>query len=153
MMKTVELVEMLKQNGLTLSSVESFTGGLFAKTITDIPGVSKVFRGGLVTYKDDLKHLLADVPLSTLGRFGAISKETALAMARGGREKLGSDLCVSFTGNAGPDTMENAPIGKTYIAVVYKDVKKVYAVYLFGNREEIRQQAVEIAIDKIIEIL
>lgn len=153
MMKSVELVEMLKQNGLTVSSVESFTGGLFAKTITDIPGASKVFKGALVTYKDELKHLLADVPLSTLGRFGAISKETALAMARGGKAKLATDICVSFTGNAGPEALENAPVGKTYIAIVYKEEKKIYAVYLFGSREEIRQQAVEIAIDKILEIL
>lgn len=124
----------------TISSVESFTGGLFAETITSKPGASEFFFGSLVTYNNSIKEKLG-IDVSK----GVINKEVALAMALKGREYFKTDICVSFTGNAGPGTMDNHPVGKVFIAVN----EDVYELNLIGTREEIRRQGVDFAIKKI----
>ena len=124
----------------TLSSIESLTGGLFASTITSIPGASKYFKGTIVTYQNEIKEKLG---IDTSN--GVINKETALAMAKAGREYFKSDICVSFTGNAGPEVMDDKPVGLVFIAINYE----VFELNLKGSRNEIRKQAVEFAIKKI----
>ncbi len=100
----------------TLGVMESLTGGLLASTITDVPGGSQYFLGGIVTYTAELKARMG-VPQDILERYGAISEQTARAMAHAVRERLGTDFGIGITGVAGPDKQEDKPIGTVYIAV------------------------------------
>ncbi|MCK5945722.1 MAG: CinA family protein [Mycoplasmataceae bacterium] len=124
----------------TLSSIESLTGGLFASEITSKPGASKYFKGSIVTYQNEIKEKLG---IDTTN--GVINKETALAMSKAGRKYFDSDICVSFTGNAGPEAMDGKPVGLVFIAIN----NDVYELNLSGDRNSIRKQAVEFAIKKI----
>ena len=116
-MNKEEISALFKQVGLTLGSVESFTGGLFAREITSVPGASKFYKGGLVTYATEEKVALLGIPQKDVDQYGVVSKEIALQMAELGRKKLNVDYCVSFTGNAGPSAMEGKPVGEIYIGV------------------------------------
>ncbi len=137
-----ELVELLKQKNLTLSCVESLTGGLFASSITNIPGVSKIFKGGVVTYWTSIKEDVVHVDKDIIKQYGVVSSQCALEMARHGQELLTSDICISFTGNAGPDVMENKPVGLVYIGLKIKDKEFVKELHLQGNRQEIRNKCI-----------
>ena len=107
-----------RSEGRTLATAESCTGGLVAHLITEVPGSSAYFRGGLVTYADDIKTALADVPPLVLEAHGAVSAQVAVAMAAGTRRRLGTDRAVAVTGVAGPDGGSAAkPVGLTYVAV------------------------------------
>lgn len=104
--------------GWTLGTAESCTGGLVAHLITEIPGSSDYFRGGLLTYADEVKVTLADVPEATIAAHGAVSAQVAVAMAHGARRRLGVDVAIAVTGVAGPAGGSDAkPVGLTYIAV------------------------------------
>ena len=111
------LFKVLKEKGLTLSCAESCTGGMIAKRMTDLPGVSAVFEGGCVTYSCESKIKLLGVSRDTLEKYGAVSEEIALQMARGVREKFGTDIGISSTGSAGPaaDPTSSEPVGTVYI--------------------------------------
>jgi nicotinamide-nucleotide amidase len=114
---TAELVvALLRERSLTLATAESCTGGLVAGRLTDVPGASAVFLGGIVAYSNDVKAAQLDVPQETLREHGAVSAETAEAMARGARARLGADVAVSVTGVAGPDggTAEK-PVGLVFL--------------------------------------
>ena len=109
---------LLWEKGLTLSAAESCTGGLVAKRITDLPGASAVFRGGVVSYTNDVKAQVLGVPEELLEAFGAVSEPVARAMAERCRTICGSDLAVSVTGVAGPDTDDRGnEVGTVYIAL------------------------------------
>ena len=104
--------------GVSLATAESCTGGLVAHLITEVPGSSAYFRGGIVTYANEVKMTLVDVPESVLTAHGAVSAQVAVAMAEGARRRLGVDLAVAVTGVAGPSGGTAAkPVGLTYIAV------------------------------------
>src|SRR5205823_6660676 len=110
------VLELCRARGLTLATAESCTGGMVAERITSIPGSSDVFIGAIVAYADEVKaHELA-VPAEVLERHGAVSAETAAAMASGARERLGTDVAVSVTGIAGPGGgTETKPVGLVYL--------------------------------------
>lgn len=109
---------LLRQRGWTLSAAESCTGGLIAKRMTDLPGASEVFRGGVVSYTNAVKHAALGVPEELLEQYGAVSEPAARAMAEGCRKLCGSDLAVSVTGVAGPDTDDRGnEVGTVYIAL------------------------------------
>ncbi len=109
---------LLLERGLTLSAAESCTGGLIAKRMTDLPGASRVFRGGVVSYTNGVKAGVLGVPETLLEEYGAVSEPVARAMAEGCRRICGSDLAVSVTGVAGPDTDERGnEVGTVYIAL------------------------------------
>jgi nicotinamide-nucleotide amidase len=108
--------ELLGTRQLTLGVMESLTGGLLASTITDVPGSSQYFRGGIVTYTTELKARMG-VPRDILDRYGAVSEQTARAMAHAVRERLGTDFGIGITGVAGPDKQEDKPVGTVYIAI------------------------------------
>ena len=114
----------LMEKGLTISSAESCTGGMFAAALTDIPGISACFNRGLVTYSNEAKMQELGVKAETLEKYGAVSEETAMEMAEGLKKVSGSDICVSVTGVAGPGggTPEK-PVGLVYIGLVYGDKK------------------------------
>lgn len=115
--------ELIKRN-ISISCAESCTGGLFAATLTEIPGISKVFDRGLVTYSNHAKTEELGVEKEILDKYGAVSAETALAMAEGLKMETGSDICISVTGIAGPDGgSEEKPVGLSYISCIYKNEK------------------------------
>lgn len=112
------LQEVCLARGLTVATAESCTGGLVAHLITEVPGSSGYLRGGVVAYSDAVKAAVLGVPDATLRAHGAVSAQTAAAMAAGVRERLRSDLGVAVTGIAGPDGGSEAkPVGLVYIAV------------------------------------
>ena len=111
------LVDALRESGLTLSCAESLTGGLIAQRVTSVSGASAVFFGGAVTYTNDIKHKILGVSLDTLKKHGAVSAETAMEMARGARDRVGTDIAVSATGVAGPTTSEGHAVGTVYIGL------------------------------------
>ena len=111
-----------RDRGLRIGTAESCTGGLVAHVITEVPGSSDYFTGGLVTYCNDLKTGLVEVTADVLEAHGAVSAQVARAMADGARRRLAVDLAVAVTGVAGPDGGTAAkPVGLTYIAVADGD--------------------------------
>ena len=146
----------LKERGLTLSAAESCTGGLFSKHMTDLPGSSVYFRGGIVSYATDLKHSILGVSADILAQYGAVSAETARAMAEGCRRVCGSDLAISITGVAGPDKDDRGnEVGTVYIALAHKDgtfCKKVFAG-LGRGRGRVRSGAVQHTFDMLRRFL
>jgi len=112
------LGDLLRQRKLTLATAESCTGGLVASRITDVPGSSEYFLGGIVAYAYEVKVALLDVSWDTLQAYGAVSKETVIEMARGARTALGADVAVSVSGIAGPGgEMPGKPVGTTWIGL------------------------------------
>jgi len=129
---------------MTIGSIESFTGGCFAATIVKKPGASSYFKGSVVTYATELKVKLG-VDISD----GLVSKKTALSMAEKGREFLGVDICVSFTGSAGPKELEGIKPGNVVIAIN----DDVYELKFEGNREEVIKKSVDFALKKIKQFI
>src|SRR6185312_15500605 len=143
------LTELLTQKKLTLASCESLTGGLFAAVFTETAGIGRIFKGSLVVYSNKVKIKLAKVSPSTLEKYGAISAECAKEMAQNTQQLLGTDLAISFTGNAGPTAQENKPVGLVYIGLAIKGnlISKEYQ--FSGSREEVRRKTVEAGINLI----
>lgn len=136
----------------TLGSVESFTGGLFAKEITAVPGASKFYKGGLITYFTEEKNRLLGIPIDSINQYGVVSKEMAELMAKSGQKLLNVDCCVAFTGNAGPEVMEEKPVGQIYIGIAYQNKIKVLNCQLNGDRQYIQQQSVALALNELTKI-
>lgn len=149
-MERKDLLDSLVAKNLTLSSMESLTGGLFASTFTSIPGASQVYKGSAVTYTDKVKALFG-VSEKTLEAYGAISKECAKEMALQCSLYFDTDCAVSFTGNAGPDAQEDKPVGLVYIGVKVKNQLSVYELHLAGERNFIRRQCVDFAFKTLYE--
>ncbi len=112
-----QLGERLRRDGRSLAVAESCTGGLLGAAVTDVPGSSAYFLGGVISYADRVKVEQLRVPEATLRRYGAVSEETAAAMATGVRELLRADIGVSITGVAGPDAEGSKPVGLTLIGI------------------------------------
>ncbi len=148
------VVEFLRERGLTLAFAESCTGGLVAKRITDISGCSDVFMGSCVTYANEAKMRILGVKAETLERYGAVSAETAREMARGARERIGSDVAVSLTGIAGPGggTAEK-PVGTVYLGISTKNGEDVRRLSLSSmrSREYIRTVSASNAFDMVLK--
>ena len=142
-----EINNLFREQGRTLGSVESFTGGLFAKEITAVSGASHFYKGGLVTYATEEKNRLLGIPYEEIDRVGVVSKEVAALMAVSGRKMLNVDICVSFTGNAGPEAMEGKPVGEVYIGISSINGTEVYSYQLDGSREEIQRKGVNNALE------
>ena len=144
------LLPQLRERGLTLGSAESCTGGLIAKRFTDLPGASAVFRGGVVSYTDAVKHGLLGVSQEMLDQYGAVSEPVARAMAQGARQALDCDLAVSTTGVAGPgpDGRGN-PVGLVYVGLAAPDGCWVRTLQLGGIRERVRTVAASNALDMV----
>lgn len=137
------LLKYLESHNVTLGSVESMTGGLFASTFTSVPGVSKVFKGSIVTYWSEVKRDLVGVKAETIQKYGVVSEQVAYEMAKEGRIRLGVDVCVAVTGNAGPTCEPGGkPVGCFYVAVATKNGVKIQVFKKHGKRNDIRNMAV-----------
>lgn len=141
------LVEFLLENGLTLSVAESCTGGMISSKIVDVPGASRVFYEGVVTYSNGAKIERLSVPEETLRTYGAVSEETAKDMAYGLLNE-NVDIAVSTTGIAGPDGgTDEKPVGLVYIGIAYKNADVLaYKCNFSGKRNEIRSSATNAAL-------
>jgi nicotinamide-nucleotide amidase len=140
-------VHSLVERGETLAVAESLTGGLVAATVVEIPGVSAVFRGGLVVYATDLKHSLAGVPADLLDERGPVDPDVAVALARGARERCGADWGLATTGVAGPEPQGGKPVGTVYVAVAGPVGEQVRHLQLDGPRAAVRTASVTAALE------
>ena len=139
-------LKMLIERGLTLGTMESCTGGLLASLITDVPGSSNAFRGGLVSYATELKEQWG-VPADIVAAHGVISVETARAMAIAARAQLGTDIGIGITGVAGPDPQEDQPVGTVHIAVASAERSSDTSQRFRGVRAEIKWRAANTALN------
>ena len=148
------VLDLAREQGLTVAAAESCTGGLVAARLTSVPGASDVFRGGIVSYDNDVKLAQLGVPEKTLAAHGAVSAETAAAMARGARESLGSDVAVAVTGIAGPGggTPEK-PVGLVHLNASGPGGELALELNLPGDRETIRRRATAGALHLLRELL
>jgi len=148
---SMELGTVLTQSRLTVSVAESCTGGLLGSLITDQPGSSAYFLGGVIAYADEVKRAQLGVPAELLARHGAVSREVAIAMADGVRSKFGTELAASITGIAGPDAEGAKPVGLTYIAIATSRGTNCSEYRFNGDRWANRRQAADEALRLLIE--
>jgi nicotinamide-nucleotide amidase len=152
----VALAERLQRaciaQGITVAVAESCTGGLVAATITEVPGSSAYFLGGVVSYANAVKEALLDVPAHMLEAHGAVSAEVALAMATGARDRLGAALAASVTGVAGPDGGSVAkPVGLTFVGVADREGGEVRRFTFAGDRAANREAAARAMLEWLLE--
>ena len=152
-MSAQDVVKLCTQQHKTVASCESLTAGLFSSTIASIPGASAVLKGGLVTYFTEMKKVLAHVDADLIDQYGVVSEECACAMAKNTRQIMDVDYCVSFTGNAGPSSMEGKPAGCVYCAIATKE--KVYPFHFQYDcpRNEVRANVVREMITQLENLL
>ncbi|WP_430882731.1 competence/damage-inducible protein A [Fusibacter sp. JL216-2] len=142
------LAKILIENNIHFSLAESCTGGMIAASLVGQSGISKVFDRGYVTYSNEAKMEELGVSDQTLKAFGAVSSQTAEEMVRGLRSRLGSDLCISVTGIAGPGGgTADKPVGLVYIGLLYKGQVKVFKHQFHGDRKRIRRFSANYALD------
>ena len=146
-MNVEELNKLFREKGYSLGSIESFTGGLFAKEITSVPGASHFFKGAVVTYATEEKNRLLGMSYDIIDKCGVGSKEVAALMAKNGKKLLNVDYCISFTGNAGPEAMENKEVGEVYLGLAYLDKVEVHSLKLKGDRKNIQKEGVKNALE------
>ena len=150
-----QLGALLTKHRLTICTAESCTGGLIAHRLTNIPGSSNYLLGGIVAYSNEVKQHLLNIPEQTLIDYGAVSEQTAAAMAAGAQHILGTDLALSVTGIAGPGGgTEAKPVGLTYIGLAGKNgLIKVEKHIWSGNREENKNASAEAALQLALTYL
>jgi nicotinamide-nucleotide amidase len=144
----------LKQRGWTLALAESCTGGMAAQTVTAIPGSSAWFERGFVTYSNDAKVEMLGVPPETLERYGAVSEQTARAMALGALQRSHAAVAAAITGIAGPDGgTADKPVGTVWFAWAARNGRMRSASHCFpGGRDDVRRQSVETALQGVLQL-
>ncbi|PRY24574.1 CinA family protein [Pseudosporangium ferrugineum] len=146
-------VHALVERRETLAVAESLTGGLLAATVVEIPGVSSVFRGGMVVYATDLKHSLAGVPEDLLSERGPVDPDVAKSLAEGVRSRCGADWGLATTGVAGPEPQDGKPVGMVFVAVAGPARTIVQELKLAGSREDIRHETMVAALALLVDEL
>jgi nicotinamide-nucleotide amidase len=154
--------ERLRAQGRSLAVAESCTGGLLGGALTDVPGSSAYFLGGVISYADRVKVEQLQVPEATLRRYGAVSEQTAAAMAVGVRQLLQADIGVSITGVAGPDAEGAKPVGLTFIGIAAptlpsprggRDSTATHRFQWTGDRWDNRRRSVIAALELLVQTL
>ncbi len=143
-----------RQRGLKLATAESCTGGLLASRLTDVPGSSDYFMGGIVAYAYEAKVGLLHVSWDTLRTYGAVSSETVIEMARGACKALGADVAVSVSGIAGPGGgLPNKPVGTTWFGLAAPDGQWSFLRQFEGDRLQNKMQATEAGLQLLMQYL
>lgn len=146
-----DVVRKLKEKKLTLATAESCTGGGIGAAITAIPGSSACYKGGIISYTNEIKNTLLGVDNAILSAFGAVSGETAEAMAKGAMKALNADIVVSLTGLAGPDGDDRGnSVGTVYIGICHHKTVSHKKFLFTGDRQQVREQAICEAIRMIL---
>ncbi len=141
---------LLVRHGWTLATAESCTAGLLAATVTEVPGSSAWFRGGVVVYQDELKTSLAGVAAATLREHGAVSESVARELAAGARRATGADVGIGITGVAGPGGgSAEKPVGRVHLALHDPEGVDAWRLDLTGDRQRIRQRSAASALDRL----
>ena len=149
------LIKLCTERKLTIATAESCTGGLVAGALTDIAGSSAVVDRGFVTYSNNAKQQMLGVPVATLKKYGAVSRQTAEAMARGALTKANVDLAVAITGIAGPGGgSPDKPVGLVHFAAASRDGTSMHAAMRYGDigRTEVRHKSVLQALRMLMEL-
>lgn len=155
-MEKLEVIvgQMLAERKLKVATAESCTGGLVGHRLTNVPGSSGYFEGGIIAYSYEAKERLLGVHHDTLYEHGAVSAETALEMARGARKVLGADIGVSVTGIAGPGGgLPGKPVGLVYVALSARTYERVEHFSWKSDRESNKMQSAEAALAMLKEFL
>ena len=149
-----EVLQALRERGLTLATAESCTGGLLGSMLTAVPSSSDVYRGGVISYCNDLKHRLLGVPQELLDRVGAVSAEVCESMAHGARVVGAADIGIGITGLAGPGgDGSGLPVGLVYVGCSTKGHTTHKRIRIDGTRDDVRAVACETALALIMEQL
>ena len=150
----VQVGDLLRERGLKLGLAESCTGGLVGNLLTNMPGSSEYFLGGVVAYAYEVKAALLGVSWDTLNSKGAVSRETVLEMARGARKALNADVVVSISGISGPGggTPEKL-VGTTWVGLVAGDGEWAKIFQFAGDREQNKSSAAEAALQMLLDYL
>lgn len=145
---------LLRKKGLRLATAESCTGGLIGHRITNVPGSSTYYIGGVISYAYEAKVRLLGVQWETLERHGAVSRETVLEMAQGVRRLLAADIGLSVSGIAGPGgATPEKPVGFTWIGISAPNVAEAWSFQFAGERIRVKEQAAEQALRRVVEYL
>jgi PncC family amidohydrolase len=148
------LGNLLSDNGLWLAVAESCTGGMLGHLITNVPGSSAYFKGGVIAYANEVKMGVLGVSPATLDSFGAVSKETVLEMAKGIKNSFDVDIGLSVSGIAGPEGgTEEKPVGTVWIGLCTRKVTQAEAFLFSGDRKSIKKQAAQSAMEIAIRYL
>ena len=148
-----EIVKALKKKKRTMVTAESITGGGLGAAITDVPGASEVFLGGLITYSDKAKQSILQVATRLLTKHTAVSEEVAAAMAESARLQFKSDYAIATTGVAGPGKAYGQKAGTVWIAIASKSEVQTIALQLAGDRLEVRHATIESALAAFARII
>jgi PncC family amidohydrolase len=144
----------LGQHDLSIASAESCTGGLLGHVLTEVSGISRYYRGGVISYSDEVKRSQLGVKAATLARYGAVSGETCREMAEGVRLRLGTDLALAITGIAGPEGGTPAkPVGLTYVAIADEQGHLVRRFVWQGDRRSNKLASARAALELLLERL
>ncbi len=148
------LGEALSQRRWTISTVESCTAGGLAYRITEVPGASAYFLGGVIAYDNRVKVEWVGVPERVFGEHGAVSRQAATTMSENGRARFDTDLCLAITGIAGPGggTPEK-PVGTVFVSVSDRSGTRTERFHFEGNRERVRQCAIDAALEMALDLL
>lgn len=150
----IELGRALKERGSTLAVAESCTGGLLGHRITEVPGSSDYFMGGIIAYSYDAKEKYLGVDRGTLEIYGAVSEETVVQMAKGVREAFDVEIGVAVTGIAGPASdLSDKPVGLTWIAISTPESTLAESFHWEGDRSQNKRQSSEAALELTLRIL
>jgi len=150
----VEVGRLLSGRKLRLGLAESCTGGLLGHQITNIPGSSEYFMGGVISYSYEAKVAMLGVSWETLNTFGAVSRNTVLEMARGVKKLLDVDIAVSISGIAGPGgATPDKPVGTTWIGLVANDGEWAHEFHFTGDREQNKTASAEAALQMLLDYL
>lgn len=152
--KAEELLTICKTKKILVATAESCTGGMVSSAITDIPGSSEIFDRGFITYSNEAKMEMLGVQAEIIDKYGAVSKETAIAMAEGAIKKSRADISVSITGIAGPGGgSDEKPVGLIYFGFSGRKMAAKHEKHIFdGNRQQVRQKATLQAIEILIKL-
>ena len=150
--EAVRVIRLLTEKNMTLATAESCTGGLLGKLLTDVPGASAAYLGGVISYAYAVKEKLLGVDSAVLEETGAVCGEVALQMAKGARERMEADFALSTTGNAGPSAdPKNPNVGEIYVALAGEKTSLCRKLTLYGSREENRTEACRAALELLLE--
>jgi nicotinamide-nucleotide amidase len=148
-----KLIDLVRERGATLATAESLTGGMVGSVLTDVPGISAIYRGGVIVYATDLKATLASVPAALLADVGPVHPDTAAALASGVRERLGATYGLATTGVAGPDPQDGIEAGTVYVGVAGPSAVRVRRLSLAGDREAVRRGSVQGVLELAVELI
>ena len=150
----VEIGRLLMQRALKLGLAESCTGGLVGHLITNVPGSSEYFMGGVISYAYEAKVSILGVSWNTLKNYGAVSHETVLEMARGAKKIFNVDVAVSISGIAGPGGgSEDKPVGTTWVGLVATDGEWTREFHFDGDRDENKTSSADAALQMLLDYL